>query len=122
VVFARGEFASKRHLRGKTIAELGGGSRPIDMIRYVNPQGKEYVLIANSHRTLTRLDPAAIAAAPELTTPVSHAYEAAGVGYLAVSSFGVLQLDNYNRASVVLLQRDPEDGSLDVVSRQLRWV
>lgn len=122
VVFSRGDFASKQHLRGKTISELGGGNRPFDMIRYVNAAGKEYVLIANSHRTLTRLDPAEIAAAPEMTTSVKQAYEPAGVGYLPVASFGVLQLDNYNRAGIVLLERDAEDGSLNVVSRGLRWL
>jgi hypothetical protein len=122
VVFSRADFASKQHLRGKTISELGGGNRPFDMIRYVNAAGKEYVLIANSHRTLTRLDPAEIAAAPEMTTSVKQAYEPAGVGYLPVASFGVLQLDNYNRAGIVLLERDAEDGSLNVVSRGLRWL
>ena len=122
VVFSRADLASKRHLRGKTISELGGGNRPLDMIRYVNPSGKEYVLIANSHRTLTRLDPAEIASAPELTTSVQQAYQPAGVGYLPVASFGVLQLDNYNRAGIVLLERDADDGGLNVVSRSLRWL
>jgi hypothetical protein len=122
VVFSRADFASKRRLRGKTISELGGGNRPLDMIRYVNAAGKEYVLIANSHRTLTRLDPAEIATAPEMTTSVTQAYQPAGVGYLPVSSFGVLQLDNYNRAGIVLLERDAEDGGLNVVSRGLRWL
>jgi hypothetical protein len=122
VVFHRADFASKRHLRGKTVSELGGGNRPFDMIRYVNPAGKEYVLVANSDRTLMRLDPAAIAAAQEMTTSVKQAYEPAGVGYLPVASFGVLQLDNYNRAGIVLLQRDREDGGLDVVSRSFRWL
>jgi hypothetical protein len=122
VVFNRGDFASKRHLRGKTVSELGGGNRPFDMIRYVNPAGKEYVLIANSDRTLMRLDPSDIAAAPEMTTSVKQAYEPAGVGYLPVASFGVLQLDTYNRAGIVLLQRDRDDGGLDVVSRNFRWM
>jgi hypothetical protein len=122
VVFDRSDFAGKRHLRGKTVSELGGGNRPFDMIRYVNASGKEYVLVANSHRTLTRLDPVEIAGAPEMTTSVKQAYQPAGVGYLPVASFGVLQLDTYNRAGIVVLQRDPEDGSLDVASRGLRWL
>ena len=104
------------------MSELGGGNRPFDMVRYVNPAGKEYVLVANSDRTLMRLDPSAIAAAPEMTTSVKQAYEPAGVGYLPIASFGVLQLDNYNRAGVVLLQRDRDDGGLDVVSRTFRWM
>ena len=122
VVFSRGDLAARRHLRGKTVSELGGGNRPFDMIRYVNPAGKEYVLIANSHRTLTRLDPAEIAAAQEMTTSVKQAYQPAGVGYLPVASFGVLQLDNYNKNGIVLLERDMEDGGLNVVSRSFRML
>jgi hypothetical protein len=122
-VFNRDELVAKKHLRGRTVAELGGGNRPLDMIRYVSPaNGKEYVLIANSHRTLMRIDPADIATAPALTTPVRQAYQPAGVGYLPISSYGVLQLDAYNAANAVVLERDSEDGSLDVRSLALKWL
>ena len=122
-VFDRADLTAKHHVRGRTIAELGGGNRPLDMIRYVSPRsGKEYVLIANSHRTLMRLDPVEIANAPAMTTAVKQAYQPAGVGYLPVSSYGVLQLDAYNKANAVLLQRDPDDGSLDVRSLGLNWL
>ena len=80
------------------------------------------MLIANSHRTLMRLDPVDIANAPGMTTAVKQAYQPAGVGYLPVSSYGVLQLDAYNKANAVLLQRDPDDGSLDVRSLGLNWL
>jgi hypothetical protein len=122
-VFDRSELGAKKHLRGRTVAELGGGNRPLDMIRYVRPSdGKEYVLIANSHRTLMRVDPTDIANAPALTTPVRQAYQPAGVGYLPIASYGVLQLDTYNAANVVVLERDSEDGSLDVKSLSLKWL
>ena len=122
-VFDRAELTAKHHVRGRTVAELGGGNRPLDMIRYVSPRsGKEYVLIANSHRTLMRMDPLDIANAPGMTTAVKQAYEPAGVSYLPVSSYGVLQLDAYNKANAVLLQRDPDDGSLDVRSLGLNWL
>lgn len=122
VTIARDELTAGKHVRGKTVAELGGGNRPFDMIRYTNPKGKEYILIANSHRTLTRLDPVEIAAAPAMTSAVTQAYEPAGVAYLPVAVVGVLQLDNYNGANVVMLKRDIEDGSLDVVSQRLNWL
>lgn len=122
VTVARAELANGKHVRGKTVAELGGGNRPFDMIRYTNTKGKEYVLVANSNRTLTRLDPAEIAAAPAMTSAVKSAYEPAGVGYLPVAIVGVLQLDNYNAGNVVMLKRDIEDGSLDVVSQGLNWL
>jgi hypothetical protein len=122
VTVARADLADKKHVRGKTVAELGGGNRPFDMIRYTNPKGKEYILVGNSNRTLTRLDPNEIASAKAMTTPVSQAYEPGGVGYLPVAEVGVMQLDNYNAANVVMLQRDIETGMLKVVSHGLNWL
>jgi len=122
VTVARAELADRKHVRGKTVAELGGGNRPFDMIRYTNLKGKEYILVANSNRTLTRLDPTEIASAKAMTTAVKQAYEPAGVGYLPVAIVGVLQLDNYNAANVVMLRRDIETGELKVVSQGLNWL
>lgn len=119
--FRRSELARATHLRGRTVAELGGGNRPIDMIRY-QKDGKEWLLVANSHRTLMRLDPAEIAAAPEMTRPVGQAYESGGVGYLAVSSAGVMQLDDLNPEYAVVLQRDIETGSVNLVALPKRWL
>src|SRR5688572_25962254 len=122
VTVARADLADRKHVRGKTVAELGGGNRPFDMIRYTNGKGKEYILVANSNRTLTRLDPVEIAAAKPMTWSVKQAWEPAGVGYLPVAVVGVLQLDNYNAGNVVLLKRDIDDGSLDVVSQPMNWL
>jgi hypothetical protein len=121
-MFSRAELASQKHLRGKTVAELGGGNRPFDMITYRKPDGREWILIANSDRTLMRMDPTEVAAAPALHTPVRQAYEPAGVHYLPIAGFGILQLDNYNRGNVVVLQRRAEDGSLQVASRKTEWL
>lgn len=122
VTIGRAELAAGKHVRGKTVAELGGGNRPFDMIRYTNAKGKEYILVANSNRTLTRLDPEQIAAAKAMTTSVKQAWEPAGVGYLPVAIVGVLQLDNYNANNVVMLKRDIETGRLDVVSQTMNWL
>jgi hypothetical protein len=122
VTVARAELADRRHVRGKTVAELGGGNRPFDMIRYTNPKGKEYILVANSNRTLTRFDPAEIASAKAMTTAVKQAWQPAGVGYLPVAIVGVMQLDNYNASNIVMLQRDIQTGSLKVVSQGLNWL
>jgi hypothetical protein len=122
VTVARAALAGQKHVRGKTVAELGGGNRPFDMVRYTNPKGKEYILVANSNRTLTRLDPAEIAAAKPMTSAVTQAWQPAGVGYLPVAVVGVLQLDNYNANNLVLLQRNIETGQLNVVSQGLSWL
>lgn len=122
VTVPRSELGDHKHVRGKTVAELGGGNRPFDMVRYTNSKGKEYILIANSNRTLTRMDPEAIATAKGMTTSVEQAWEPAGVSYLPVAIVGVLQLDNYNANNLVMLKRDIENGSLDVASLQLSWL
>jgi hypothetical protein len=93
------------------------------MVAYRSPKdGKEYVMIANSHRTLMRLDLADIAAAPALTTPVRQAYQPAGVSYLPVASTGVIELDNYNSRNVVILDRNSVTGSLDLETVDLNWL
>ena len=122
VTLTRADLAPGKHVRGKTVAELGGGNRPFDMIRYTNAKGKEYILVGNSNRTLTRLDPEQLAAAKAMTSSVKQAWEPAGVGYLPVAVVGVLQLDNYNADNIVMLKRDIETGSLDVVSQPMRWL
>jgi hypothetical protein len=69
-----------------------------------------------------RFDIEEIAAAPAMTTSVKRAYQPGGVAYLPVSSYGVLQLDRFNRQNVVVLQRDPVDGSLDISTQGLGWL
>jgi hypothetical protein len=119
--FSRAELAKGGHVRGRTVAELGGGNRPIDMIRYER-EGKERILIANSDRTLMRIDPADIAAAPAMTTPVGQAYEPAGVKYLPVASAGVMQLDDFDDRAVVMLQRDLDSGAVHLLTMRKEWL
>lgn len=119
--FHRSEIGTAKHLRGKTVAELGGGNRPIDIVRYQN-KGKDWILVANSHRTLMRLDPAAIATAPAMTTPVSQAYEPGGVSYLPVASAGVMQIDDFNADMLAMLQRDTETGAVHIVAMRKEWL
>lgn len=123
VLFDRDALTGSGVVRGKTVAELGGGNRPFDMITYRSPKsGKQYVMIANSHRTLMRIDMADLAAAPGMTTPVTQAYQPGGVPYLPIASYGVLELDNYNAHNVVVLERNPVDGSLDLATVGLDWL
>ncbi len=119
--FQRSELASSKHLRGKTVAELGGGNRPIDIVSYTS-KGKEWILVANSHRTLMRIDPAAIGSAPAMTTPVSQAYEPAGVSYLPVASAGVMHIADFNADMMASLERNVETGAVHVVALRKQWL
>ena len=115
VTFPMDQMTDGGHVKGKTVAELGGGNRPLDMITYES-NGRAYILIANSNRTLMRLDPEDIAAMETgLTEPVKQAYATAGVGYLAIAQVGVQHIDNLNEAYIIGLQR-AGDGALNLRS------
>jgi hypothetical protein len=119
--FDRAELQSLRHLRGRTVAEMGGGSRPIDMIAFER-EGKTSILVANSDRTLMRFSASEIADAPAMTTPVDAAYKTGGVPYLAISSSGVMQIDDFGPAAVLLLRRDIESGAVELTTYSKRWL
>lgn len=114
VTFPLDELTDGAHVKGKTVAELGSGNRPLDMVTY-SREGKEYILLANNNRTLMKIDPDDIAAAEAITDPVSERYGTAGVEYIAIAQVGVQQLDNLNEDNVLVLQR-MGDGSLNLRS------
>jgi hypothetical protein len=114
-VFSTADLKQKKSLRGTTIAELGAGNRPLDMISY-KYNGKEYVLISNSNRTLMRISAEDIDAAQPLTTAVKEDFETAGVKYVSVPTTGVLQLDNLNDKFAVIIVRDMYTGALNLRS------
>jgi len=114
-VFSMDELKQKKLLRGTTIAELGGGNRPIDMISFKR-EGKEVVLISNSNRTLMRINAEDIDKAQPVTTGVPGIYETSGVKYVSVAITGVLQLDNLNDKFAVVIHRNMDTGVLDLKS------
>lgn len=104
VTFTMDELTDGAHVKGKTVAELGSGNRPLDMVTY-EKDGKDYILLANSNRTLMKIDPRDIAKAPAITEPTTERYATDGVEYIAVAQVGVQQLDNLNADHVLVLQR-----------------
>lgn len=116
VTFPTEQLIDGGHVKGTTVAELGSNNRPLDMIGYTR-EGKDYILLANSNRTLMRLDPAEIAAAQDegITTEVEGRYESAGVEYVAIAQVGVQQVDNLNDDHILVLQR-MSNGSLNLRS------
>ena len=117
--FSLQDIRSKKELRGMTVAELGGGNRPLDMVAY-KKDGKDYVMIANSDRTLMRMSSEDLDNAKALTTVVPGAYVDAGVNYLSIAEVGVMQLDNLNDKNFVVIQRNINDGSLNLRSLE-KW-
>ena len=116
--FPISEVKSKEQLRGVTVAELGGGNRPLDMIAY-NDDGVDYILIANSDRTLMQISSEDLDKQQELVKGPSRVppYASVGVKYLSIAEIGILQLDDFNDANYIVVQRDMDDGSLNLRSK-----
>ena len=74
--------------RGTTIAELGAGNRPIDMIVY-SKDGKEFLLMANTRRGVMKIPTAAFASASPITTPSNT--ETAGVPFEKITAMTDIQ-------------------------------
>lgn len=111
VTFTVDELKVAPRLRGKTIAELGWGNLPFDMIAYQSG-GERYVLLANSMRGTMKLRVADIEAAlakPGITTP-SEART--GVAYANSPLGSVVQLADLDADHVLVLSRELASGGL----------
>jgi hypothetical protein len=95
-------------VKGTTIAELGAGNRPLDMIVYAK-DGKHFILMANSARGVMKLP------ADNLETfqPITKQTEATGVPYETIAGLkGVQQLDKFDDTNALVLMNS--GSSLDL--------
>jgi hypothetical protein len=87
-------------VKGQTIAELGSGNQPLDMIAY-NKAGRAYILLNNSNRGVMKLTADNLDTFKPITTPT----DIAGVPYETVKSItGVTQLDKVDDTMAAVLQ------------------
>lgn len=119
--FSLSDIKGKKHVKGETLAELGGGSRPIDMVTF-NRAGTDVLIIANSNRSVYKMKISDLEKSPALTTAVDDIYVSSGTPYVATGHVGILQMDNLNKKHIIALQRDIQSGTLNLVSLQKRWL
>lgn len=93
------------HVRGRTVAELGSGNYPLDMIVYPK-DGREKLLIANSNLPWMIVDPRDIERFEGAIETEVEGYTA-GVDYEIRSGMGIQQMDRLNDDLIVFLQRQP---------------
>lgn len=92
-------------VRGKTIAELGNGNRPLDMIVY-QKDGKDYILLANNRRGVMKISTEGIDKAEAITKGVRGT---AGLKYDTIQSLqGTEHLDAFDKDHALVLIRTPE--------------
>jgi hypothetical protein len=106
------ELKPGQKVRGVTVAELGNGNRPLDMVVY-KKEGKDYILMANSSRGVMKITTQNIDKTAAIEAPVKGT---AGLEYEKIEALsGVEQLDRLNDALAVVLIRTP-DGSANLKS------
>jgi hypothetical protein len=100
-------------VRGTTIAELGAGNRPLDMILY-KKNGRDFLLMSNNSRGVMKIATDGFATASAITSPV--AAETAGVPYETIASMrGVEQLDLLDAQNSIVIARATAGLNLQIV-------
>jgi hypothetical protein len=104
VAFPASELKDGQHVFGRTVAELGAGNQPLDMIAYSHG-GSDHILIANSRHALMHVSPSDIAGAEGLVSPTKEP----GIARQDVAEPGVTQLAELDDENVVVI-RSGENG------------
>ena len=121
VLFPLDELKEGVHKKGRTVAELGAGNSPLDMISY-EKEGKKFFLMSNNNRPVMRFDYTDIANFREtLTEPVEEFAVATGVSYDNLPFPHVLQMDLLDAENVLYMQRTA-DGDLLLRTRSTKWM
>ena len=99
-------------VRGVTVAELGAGNRPIDMIVY-KKDGKDFLLMSNTARGVMKIPAADLATAAPITAPVETT---GGIPYETIASMqGIEQMDLLNAQSSLVIARTGGAVNLQVL-------
>ena len=99
---------------GTTIAELGAGNRPLDMILY-KKDGKEYLLLSNNSRGVMKIPTADFGTAAGITAKVTT--ETGGIAYEKIASMqGIEQMDLLDAQRSIVLARAGTGLNLSAVA------
>jgi len=121
VIFPMNDIKPEKHHKGRTVAELGSGNAPLDMIE-IKSEENRFLLIANSNRPLMKLDFKDLEAYEgSLTTPVVKKGAAEGVAYINLPFVNVQQLDAYGNTGFIMIQRE-SSGNLVLKTGNDWWV
>jgi hypothetical protein len=100
-------------VRGTTIAELGAGNRPIDMLLY-KKNGTDFLLMSNTSRGVMKISTAGFATAAPITAAVTT--PTGGVPFETVESMrGIEQMDLLDAQNSIVVARSATGVNLQVV-------
>ncbi|MEO1435458.1 MAG: hypothetical protein AAFV80_07970 [Bacteroidota bacterium] len=108
------------HVKAKTIAELGYGNAPIDMVSFMTQEQDgsfdKKILITHQNRGGTVISVKDLAAANKKEGMKGFTYGPEGLPIFQVSTANVLHIDNQNQMFLAMLRRNMTSGALDLVS------
>lgn len=120
VLFPMSDLKDGVHTKGRTVAELGAGNSPLDMISY-EKEGKKYFLMSNTNRPVMRIAYQNIAGFKESITNSVKGYATSGVAYDNLPMPYVLQMDKLDNETIVYMQRT-SNGKMVLRSRPTKWM
>ena len=113
VLFPLDDLKPGTHVKGRTVAEMGSGNSPLDMIT-MKKGTESYLLMANSSRPVFKVKYKNIENFQgSLTTPVEENFATAGVDFVSLPVMNVVQLEKLDDTQFILLQRKA-NGDLDL--------
>ncbi len=123
VTFPLEKLADGTKLRGKTIAELGFGNVPFDMIGY-EYEGERYVLLSNTNRGTMRFKTSDIEAWNQREGISSEVGDeiVRGASYIGSPLGHVVQIAEFDADHIMVLFRARENGALMLGPRNKRWL
>jgi hypothetical protein len=100
VAFDVASLVPGKHVVGRTVAELGAGNTPTDLVPFKR-DGKDVIMVVNNRRPLMRIDASDVATGAALTTP-----EVAGIARTPLTEpAGISQMAELDATHVVVIQR-----------------
>lgn len=121
VLFPINELTGGKHLKGRTIAELGAGNSPLDIITIQKGNEVKFYM-SNTNRPVMRMKLSNISSFEgALTEPVEEFGTATGLTYDNLPFVNVQQLDDLDEDKVLILRRR-NDGNLYLHSRSKKWM
>jgi hypothetical protein len=121
VLFPIEELKPGTHVKGRTVAEMGSGNSPLDMIT-MTKGGEQFLIMSNSNRPVFKVKYKSIESFQgSLTTPVEENFATAGVEFISMPIVNVLQLDKLDETQFILLQRRA-NGDLDLWTAGERYL
>ncbi len=115
------ELKDGAHIVGKTIAELGYGNTPVDIIKFqsegFDKKPYEGIILANRNRTAQFVNINDIAkSATEKSVGYAGMVEHTGTPISNLPMTGLLQMDDQDGYHIATLRRNDETGSLELIS------